>query len=95
MVLTHPPAEPAGAPRADDGEVSARISLRLSESLKAEVEQAAAREGVSVNSWLIRVAGAALGGQPWPNAGPWPGSGTWPGGQSGRGSSRITGWITG
>ena len=33
---------------------SARITLRLPESLKAEAEAAAAREGVSVNTWLVR-----------------------------------------
>jgi hypothetical protein len=33
---------------------SARITLRLPESLKAGVEVAAAREGVSVNTWIVR-----------------------------------------
>ncbi|HEY0417553.1 MAG TPA: toxin-antitoxin system HicB family antitoxin [Gaiellaceae bacterium] len=35
-------------------ELSARISLRLPESLKASVEKAADREGISVNAWLVR-----------------------------------------
>jgi predicted HicB family RNase H-like nuclease len=35
-------------------ELSARISLRLPESLKQAVEKAAAREGVSTNAWLVR-----------------------------------------
>jgi HicB family len=39
---------------ADDKDASARISLRLSESLKARVEQGAAREGVSVNTYIVR-----------------------------------------
>jgi hypothetical protein len=43
----------------DDGGVS-RINLRMPESLKARVEQRATREGLSVNSWLVRAAGAAL-----------------------------------
>jgi HicB family len=43
------PPEPA----AEDG-LTARITLRLPESLKASIEAAAAREGVSVNSWLVR-----------------------------------------
>jgi HicB-like protein involved in pilus formation len=43
------PPEPA----ADDG-LTARITLRLPETLKASIEAAAAREGVSVNSWLVR-----------------------------------------
>ena len=37
----------------DDGATS-RITLRLPEQLKARVEDAAGREGLSVNSWLIR-----------------------------------------
>ena len=43
--------EPEAAP--DDG-LTARITLRLPETLKASVEAAAAREGISVNSWLVR-----------------------------------------
>ena len=35
-------------------ELTARISLRLPESLKAAVERAAAAEGVSTNAWLVR-----------------------------------------
>jgi hypothetical protein len=41
------------AAAADDG-LTARITLRLPENLKAQVEAAAAREGISVNSWLVR-----------------------------------------
>ena len=33
---------------------SARITLRLPESLKQRVESAAAREGASVNTWLVQ-----------------------------------------
>jgi hypothetical protein len=43
----------AAAPVADD-EASARITLRLPEGLKAGVEAAAGREGVSVNAWIVR-----------------------------------------
>lgn len=56
-------ATPGEAPRdpadADDGGM-ARINLRMPENLKARVEQAAAAEGLSVNSWLVRAASAAL-----------------------------------
>ena len=45
------PSAPAGT--GEDG-MSARITLRLPESLKAGIEAAAAREGVSVNTWIIR-----------------------------------------
>jgi hypothetical protein len=46
---------PAAAPAVstEDG-ITARITLRLPESLKAELEGAAAREGVSLNTWLVR-----------------------------------------
>jgi hypothetical protein len=35
-------------------EHSGRITLRLPESLKAGIEAAAAREGISTNAWLVR-----------------------------------------
>jgi hypothetical protein len=38
-----------------DEAFSARITLRLPESLKARLEVAAAREGVSVNTWLVHM----------------------------------------
>jgi predicted DNA binding CopG/RHH family protein len=44
------------AATAEDG-TSARITLRLSEALKASVEAAATREGVSVNTWIVRALG--------------------------------------
>jgi hypothetical protein len=43
----------------DEGAV-ARVNLRLPDQLKARVEQAASREGLSVNAWLVRAAAAAL-----------------------------------
>ena len=45
-----PEAPVAGA---EDGH-TARITLRLPEALKTTVEAAAAREGVSVNTWIVR-----------------------------------------
>jgi HicB family len=50
---------PAGSGQGE-GTVS-RINLRLPESLKARIEQAASAEGLSVNSWLVRAASAGLG----------------------------------
>jgi len=44
---------------ADDG-TSARISLRLPDSLKTAIDNAAAREGISVNTWLVRELKRAL-----------------------------------
>jgi hypothetical protein len=52
---------PPPAPEADDG-ATARINLRLPEHLKAGVEEAAARERLSVNSWVVRAVAAALAG---------------------------------
>jgi HicB family len=48
------PAEPL------DDTVTSRTTLRLPDRLKARVEQAAAEEGVSVNSWFVRAIAAAL-----------------------------------
>jgi hypothetical protein len=44
---------------ADDGAM-ARINVRLPEQLKARIEEAAAKEKISVNVWLGRAAAAAL-----------------------------------
>ena len=41
-------------------ELSGRITLRLPDSLKAGVEAAAAREGISTNAWLVRTIGRTL-----------------------------------
>jgi hypothetical protein len=60
------PAEPASdvlppTPSPEEGKgAMARISFRLPEQLKAGIERAAGRERLSVNAWLVRVAGAAL-----------------------------------
>jgi hypothetical protein len=60
---TDEPAEEVAAvappPEAEDG-ATARINLRLPEQLKAGIAQAASRERLSVNTWLVRVAAAAL-----------------------------------
>jgi hypothetical protein len=54
----------APAPAAGGEDASARITLRLSEALKTAVEAAAAREGVSVNTWIVRALGRASSAQP-------------------------------
>jgi len=38
----------------DDDSGTARITLRLPDAMKSRVEQQAARDGVSVNAWLVR-----------------------------------------
>jgi hypothetical protein len=55
------------APTGED--MSARITLRLPESLKTAVEAAAAREGVSVNTWLVRALARAADTRPRPAVG--------------------------
>ena len=93
FVVSAPGAEHAGgAPQAGDEPVVpaatsegnvARINLRLPDQLKSRVEQAADREGLSINAWLVRAVAAAVergeGGPP-PAKG---GSG---------GGRRYTGW---
>lgn len=72
--------------RRDEGDATARISLRLSEALKSDVEASAAAAGVSVNTWLVRAAAAALSGNR---------TTSWTAQPGGRGGHRITGWING
>jgi hypothetical protein len=92
FVVTAPPAEPApgDAPppgpvpvaEADDGTL-ARINFRLPEQLKSRIEDAASREGLSVNAWLVRAATAAVrGGEP-----------GGPDRRAPRGGQRFTGWV--
>ncbi|MFL5961056.1 MAG: toxin-antitoxin system HicB family antitoxin [Gaiellaceae bacterium] len=47
-----------------DEAFSARITLRLPESLKQRVESAAAREGASVNTWLVQALQRAVESHP-------------------------------
>ncbi|MEU0572657.1 toxin-antitoxin system HicB family antitoxin [Nonomuraea sp. NPDC005983] len=53
------PPSPPPPPDADEGGTS-RISLRVPEHLKPRIEEAATREGLSVNAWLVRAVAAAL-----------------------------------
>lgn len=61
------PAAPAATARTPDSDLladgdgpSARINVRMPEQLKAAVEEAAAKEGRSVNAWLVRAAATAV-----------------------------------
>jgi hypothetical protein len=56
-------------PAASTEDMSARITLRLPKSLKTAAEAAAAREGVSVNTWLVRALARAAGERPRPSVG--------------------------
>jgi len=88
FVVTPPPAAEAGpapvAPPpvpADDTAV-ARINLRLPAQLKTRIEEAAGRDGLSVNAWLVRAASAAVQG----------GAATVPP-RAPRGGQTFTGWV--
>jgi hypothetical protein len=50
---------PRGGADPDEPPV-ARINLRLPDRVKSRVEESAAADGLSVNSWLVRAAAAAL-----------------------------------
>ena len=58
---------------------TARLNLRLPETLKRRIEDAAGAEGLSLNAWLVRAAGSALD--------------TKGGRRSPTGGDRYTGWI--
>lgn len=98
FVVTPPPADesfedavgasPSGAslltpPDGEEGAMS-RVNFRLSEHLKTRIEDAAAREGLSVNAWLVRVAAAAV-----QSADDAPDSAR----RAPRGGQRFTGWV--
>jgi HicB family len=77
---------PQGGPLfAEDGP-AARINVRLPEQLKAAVEEAAAKEGRSVNAWLVRAASAALQRSDRDQRPEQRGSGK-------RTQQRLTGWV--
>ena len=73
FVVTQPPTDQSfedvgvrsiEATTASPGELdesgAARTTLRLPDHVKARVDEAAGREGVSVNAWLVRAVVAAL-----------------------------------
>src|SRR5690242_9772605 len=83
------PPPPRG-PGVDTGDIS-RITLRLVEQIKGQAEQAAAAQGVSLNSWVAQAVQGALSGQLRRGPrGPWGGrdGGQW---SSGPGSDRPAG----
>ena len=89
FLVTPPPTEPAGpapvaaAVPADDDSAMTRINLRLPDQLKGRIEEAATRDGLSVNAWLVRAAATAV-----QTTGP--GRETH---QPPRGGQRFTGWV--
>lgn len=82
-VVPHP-AVPLSTPTAGDADEggTARITLRLPDQLKARIEDAAGREGLSVNAWLVRALTAATDGAARRSASPAP-----------VGAQTFTGWV--
>jgi hypothetical protein len=83
-VVQPPAAEPDEAvaePPEIEEAATARINLRLPERLKEGVEEAAARERLSVNSWLVRAIASALA------------QGERPRSAKGRIGQSYTGWV--
>jgi len=75
------PRSPDVIPGSGEDGGTSRLNLRLPEGLKARIEAAARREGLSLNAWLVRAAAAAVEG---------------PQGHLTRtptGSQRYTGWV--
>ena len=66
LVLVKDEEESSTADPADEA-FTARITLRLPESLKARLEAAAVRDGVSVNTWLVHMLNHAA--EPRPHSG--------------------------
>lgn len=77
-----PSGSPVSAAGAGEGGTS-RVNLRLPDQLKRQVEEAAERDGLSINAWLVRAAAAAVGRA---DAGPRVES------DGPRGGRRFTGW---
>ena len=75
-------ASPTVVPTGDDEGATSRLNLRLPEGLKARIEEAARREGLSLNAWLVRAAAAAVEGTHAQTSRRSPG-----------GSQRFTGWV--
>jgi hypothetical protein len=97
-----PHDDPHGSdlPPVDDtagGDMS-RMTLRLFEQLKSKAEQAAAAQGVSLNTFVQQALQGALhgrgrgfgGGKEW--GGP---RGGWGGSERGQSGSRVQGWYEG
>jgi HicB family len=88
------PPEPESGPfdgfrgfSADAGDIS-RITLRLVEQIKGQAEQAAAAQGVSLNSWVAQAVQGALAGR---HGRP----GREQHGRRARDGRRIQGWVQG
>jgi hypothetical protein len=73
---------PTIIPTGDEEGGTSRLNLRLPDGLKARIEAAARREGLSLNAWLVRAAAAAVEGTQ-----------TQASRRSPSGSEKYTGWV--
>ena len=83
-----PPPSFRGFPGGGDAGDISRITLRLMEQIKNQAEQAAAAQGVSLNSWVAQAVQGAL-------AGGGRRSGRRDGGPGDRDERRLRGWVEG
>ena len=60
LVFVEDDARQPEAPPAPGDDLSARITLRLPEALKVQLEIVASGEGVSANAWIVRALARAL-----------------------------------
>lgn len=81
------PPPPPAAPDAEEG--TSRVSLRLPDTLKSRVDDAAAADGLSVNAWLVRAISQQLDGPGGIQISA-PGLNVSVPGRTGR---RVTGWV--
>lgn len=97
FVVTLPPADqlfdtaeasavavPPRIPQDDEDGPTARINVRLADSLKSRIEDAAGQAGLSLNAWLVRAAAAALEADD---------RGRNPDRRAPHGGQRYTGWV--
>src|SRR5947199_7677662 len=68
-----------------EGDIS-RVTLRLVEQIKNQAEQAAANQGMSLNSWVAQAVQGALAGHQHGRPGK-------PGRWAGRDGKRVKGWV--
>jgi hypothetical protein len=78
------PATSTAPPPAEGDDELSRINLRLPTHLKTRVEQASARDGHSINAWLVRAVAAAVERDEAPPS---------RGRRVARGGQQFTGWV--
>lgn len=80
--LAPEPALPLDATGTEAGGATARINFRPPEQLKAQIDEAAGKQGLSVNAWLVRACQAVLASESRRGEQSTP-----------QGGRRFTGWV--